>query len=358
MIQRIFHPIGQGAFYSERHDHFNMVFDCGTWNKTKLSEKVVKQSFREEDIVNVLFISHFDADHVNRIETLKNHCRRIDKVIMPLLHRNEILFLSNYYRIIGVPELVTLVESPEEYFGTDTSIIRVEPSDITDSQVEGTSLEIENLPRQIKSGTNIRIPNIDWIFVPFNHEYRNRHNDLLQLFIANKIDINKFTNDLEYALDLRNIAKDLYNKLSGGINQNSMLLYSGPLNRHHWIKEIAFYNQNYIRVHPFFRHHYNDYERVACVYTGDGDLNETNIKNIYHQYWDNVGTIQIPHHGDIKAFNKQILNDRFYQCPISVGLTNIYGHPSGKVICDILSTYSDPILITERPNSVFAEFLY
>ena len=26
---RMFHSIGQGAFYSERHDGYNIVYDCG-----------------------------------------------------------------------------------------------------------------------------------------------------------------------------------------------------------------------------------------------------------------------------------------------------------------------------------------
>ena len=34
MIQRFFHPVGQGAFYSERHEYqgsdLNIVYDCGT----------------------------------------------------------------------------------------------------------------------------------------------------------------------------------------------------------------------------------------------------------------------------------------------------------------------------------------
>jgi hypothetical protein len=45
MIQRIFHPIGQGAFYSERHENINIVYDCGNWKNTKLADRVVKQSF-------------------------------------------------------------------------------------------------------------------------------------------------------------------------------------------------------------------------------------------------------------------------------------------------------------------------
>lgn len=100
MVKRIFHPIGQGAFYSERHDGFNMVYDCGGLPKTKLSEKLVKQSFRKSDSIDILFISHFDSDHINQIATLKNHCSKIKVVVLPLLEEFEQKMLTFIYRSI------------------------------------------------------------------------------------------------------------------------------------------------------------------------------------------------------------------------------------------------------------------
>lgn len=46
-ILRVFHPIGQGAFYSERHDNFNIVYDCGEWKNSKRATKVVEESFEK-----------------------------------------------------------------------------------------------------------------------------------------------------------------------------------------------------------------------------------------------------------------------------------------------------------------------
>lgn len=40
---------------------------------TKLADKVVKNSFRNNDEIDVLFISHFDFDHVNKIDTLRKN---------------------------------------------------------------------------------------------------------------------------------------------------------------------------------------------------------------------------------------------------------------------------------------------
>ncbi len=94
MIQRIFHPIGQGAYYSERHDNYNIVYDCGNWKNTKKADRVVENSFNKTDKINLLFISHFDIDHVNKINVLKSNFK-IEKVVLPLLHKEEKKLLSN-----------------------------------------------------------------------------------------------------------------------------------------------------------------------------------------------------------------------------------------------------------------------
>lgn len=94
MIQRIFYPVGQGAFYSERHENCNIVYDCGSMSISK-GRKVVSQRFSKEDIIDILFISHFDYDHISLIEDLKATVKEIRFVVMPLLHHNEKILLFN-----------------------------------------------------------------------------------------------------------------------------------------------------------------------------------------------------------------------------------------------------------------------
>ena len=92
MIQRFFHPIGQGAFYSERHTSYNIniVYDCGTTNpSSQAKQRVVNQSFRKDEIIHILFISHFDKDHISLIDTLKKTVQRIERVVIPLLYDEE-----------------------------------------------------------------------------------------------------------------------------------------------------------------------------------------------------------------------------------------------------------------------------
>ena len=372
MIKRIFHPIGQGAFYSERHENFNIVYDCGNWRNTKLADKVVKQAFTKNEVVDILFISHFDYDHVNKIKTLSEHTK-IKKVIMPLRHENEKTLLINLYRALNFP-ILTLIENPQEFFGKETQIITVSPSENSESPVNDNigSIDLDNLTTSsIQSGSILRkkFKSYEWVFIPFNYDYKVRNFELENLLSENGFDIERLKNDSQYTINetISNLKKikDIYTKVSGNINQNSMLLYSG-INclRKDCEKDVfcidypyRFYTCcdefYYIRWHRMARKRH----RVSCVYTGDSDLNVVKIKSIFRNFWKSVGTIQIPHHGDIKSFDKSVFDDRYYWCPISVGEKNSYGHPSSKVITDILSQDSCPILVTENLSSGFIEHI-
>ncbi len=373
MIERIFHPIGQGAFYSERHENFNIVYDCGNWRNTKLADRVVKQAFAENEVVDILFISHFDYDHVNKIKTLNKHTQ-IKKVIMPLLHNNEKNLLINLYRALNF-SILTLIENPQEFFGEKTQIITISPSENNESPMNDNiePIDLDNLTTSnIQSGSILRknFKSYEWIFIPFNYEYKTRNNELERLLSENGFDVEKLKTDSNYTINeviaSRKKIKDIYTKVSGNINQNSMLLYSGIncLHKNDCEQKVFCFDYpfryfrcddvfHHIRWHKIARKRY----RVSCIYTGDSDLNVVRIKSIFRNFWKSVGTIQIPHHGDIKSFDKSVLNNKYYLCPISVGEKNSYGHPSSKVIANILSQDSCPILVTENLSSGFIEHI-
>lgn len=374
MIKRIFHPIGQGAFYSERHDNFNIVYDCGTeWkNRGKKSiDKMIKQSFSKDDEIDILFISHFDYDHVSKIKVLRDHVKAIKKVIMPLLNPSEINLLLNIYRAMPSFNINNLVSNPEEFFGEDTRILRVEPSEKFSESIDINTQNIDEIQGDIiQSGVPLekRFSNYSWVYIPHNHELQTRFKDLKEALELKGFDIDKLQDDPKYTLnkieeDIRiskakggKLFREVYDKLDGKINQNSMVVYSGV--KRNSSSHFDRHNSNFY-VHSL--HHFQDcylrHEEIAvsCIYTGDTDLNVVKIKKIYQSYWDSVGTIQIPHHGDKYSFNKDFLDDRYFICPISVGKTNSYGHPSMDVIADIISQNSCAILVTEELDSGFIE---
>ena len=138
-----------------------------------------------------------------------------------------------------------------------------------------------------------------------------------------------------------------------------MFLYSGPPTK----EDLTFqdlYWKNYIfNNFPcyIFSYSFSIEEKVGCLYTGDGNLSLVDVKKIYEKYWDLIGTIQIPHHGSLASFDNKILKDNKFICPISVGKDNPYGHPSIKVISEILSHKSYPIYVTEDIDSIFIEII-
>lgn len=351
MIKRIFHPIGQGAYSSERHQDFNIVYDCGNWKKTKLSEKVVRQSFKMTDEIDILFISHFDSDHINRVETLKNHCAKIKIVVLPLLHEEEKKLISNIYLSID-ESIVPIISNPEDFFDKETKIIYVRP---TEKRKLNEEYNLEKLNKnQIIESRSIIKKDDDWIFVPFNFEYENRHAELVKLLRDNSIDYDKLKNDLIYSLSNRKKIRSIYDHLEGKINKNSMMVYSGPPSQDNLIRQIYRSSGFGFYIDPRKE---DIKKRIACIYTGDGDLNTVKLSQEFQEYWDLVGTVQIPHHGDIKSYNNEDLVSNSYFCPISVGLDNSYGHPSSTVITDLYANNNIPITITERMQDFYFEII-
>ena len=100
-VTRVIHPIGQGAFYSERIEcddrTYNIVYDCGSGNfnkAPKLLEREITSYYKKNDVIDALFISHFDNDHINGINELRRHTSEIKNVIVPLIEQEDFWFYS------------------------------------------------------------------------------------------------------------------------------------------------------------------------------------------------------------------------------------------------------------------------
>ena len=121
-VIRTFHPVGQGAFYSERHicddKEYNIVYDCGTeWRNRGKSfiKNIVKQYYNKNETIDILFISHFDYDHVSMIDTLNKSVKNIKNVVLPLLHENDKIILSLVFNLFGYKNISTLINDPNKF---------------------------------------------------------------------------------------------------------------------------------------------------------------------------------------------------------------------------------------------------
>jgi beta-lactamase superfamily II metal-dependent hydrolase len=363
-VIRTFHPIGQGAFYSEIHSHegeeFTIVYDCGS-NAPKKLEKKIKSVFPQGHKIDILFISHFHKDHINGIDFLKKYCK-IKKVVIPFLD-DEAKALVKIANVIdsGYSE-IELIDNPNGFFGKDVSVIiidQIDPSETTqnDNNLEDT-IDISKMnEKTYKSGTNFTLSTtaIPWFFIPFNY----KHDERKEQF---KIELSRYTLTLanldtvsKILTNKPNIVK-AYNNVDGDLNKNSMALFSGPKTN----DQISSFQCS----HCFCRHHchfrFRLYFESGCLYMGDIDLKEPNLVNDLKSKLNSVipyiGTLQIPHHGSIKNFDKSILCKNIHCAIFSYGTKNTYGHPSDKVINDIIISGIYPYLVTEEQHSMVTQW--
>ncbi|MGE6475166.1 hypothetical protein [Psychrobacter sp. NPDC078631] len=374
MMIRTFHPVGQGAFYSERHNALNIVYDCGTMAPRK-ARAVVEDAFKDE-VIDVLFISHFDKDHISSIPDLKNSAQKIRAVVLPLLNNQQRNFLLNFYSSFSA-DLVNIITNPESYFGSDTNIIRVRATTITtnvDRRFEDRDLRElinnnSNESIEIESGTPLTITStagiepIRWCFVPYNYEDKIRRIEVDRELNKVGISTSKLMNDPNYTLSnlanttLKNKIKNIYDKLQGKINENSMLLYSGPdlSNNLRKCQYCHLSHHKILLINSKFC--YTCLCMSGCIYTGDSDFKCFKLKDIYAGYVDHVDVIQIPHHGSKYDFDLQAL-EGFSRTIMPVShRTTSSKHPDAEVVKELTINGFHVISINENTNSEFRQFI-
>jgi len=347
---RTFHPVGQGAFYTEIHEYsgqtFTIVYDCGSGKGSRtplVIKKEIETTFTNHRVIDVLFISHFHADHINGINFLKQHCD-IKCVVIPLLSPKAVILTKLYNLIEKDFSETEIIDNPSGYFGEGTTIIRIEERNNNENQ---NNINPDN-PIVLPEAQSTTYPsgsvfkstiNDDWFFIPYNY----KQNELIQLFEAYLLtnykisleDIKTTDNILEYKSNLRN-AYQLVNK---NLNNNTLILYSGKKLSNKLKLNIPLRCLNFqnpicqIRTIKLIR--ILQKVQSGCLYTGDIDLNQNNIvSEIKHHYSDFlpfIGTIQIPHHGSHLSYNSDIIEKEIVHAIISYG-ENTYGHPSEWVL--------------------------
>ena len=138
-----------------------------------------------------------------------------------------------------------------------------------------------------------------------------------------------------------------------------MILYSGKKS-YDYVHCFNCFNC-FNHFHPlYFHRHFHLKLQSGCLYMGDIDLNEPNIVADINaklsQVLKFIGTLQVPHHGSVHNFTTSILQ-RNTSCAIfSFGTSNAYGHPSARVIGDVVANNIYPHFVTEDPTSIVIQW--
>ena len=87
-VVRTIHPVGQGAFYSETlhrpglNDDKHIVYDCGVLPMSSRLAEEINNFLPTGSTIDIMFISHFHADHVNGLKLLAEKYK-IKNLVLP-----------------------------------------------------------------------------------------------------------------------------------------------------------------------------------------------------------------------------------------------------------------------------------
>lgn len=282
MIERTFFSVGQALFCRERVDNRTIMYDCGGQ-----TEAIVKSVIDAEypagnnSVVDALFISHYDKDHINGVFHLLNSCQ-VNHLFLPMVTSlsKMLLYIGQRYS----SQMRSFYADPKAFvqrYSEGTQVNYVRESDDRIAQVN-EPIDIEAIGgADIPSVSLLRYrDNPDWIYVPFNRKLMTFQEETAFL---QKIGLpaNATFNDIlkewrKQHLALKRIVGQLGIIDIKKINDYSMTLYSGSIN-----------------------------QRNGCLFLGDYNAHSyfAELKQAYQPLWNNIRVIQVPHHGSVHNYD-------------------------------------------------------
>lgn len=325
-IQYNFHGVGQGLFCSGSAGDFQWVYDCGSFNKKKLSTAINQFSGR----INLLAISHFHEDHINGIPELKK--KGIDAVLLP--------FLTKGMRALVLIDLISsgnnvsadclrLLHSPPKYF-EKSRIIYVVPFQ---SNLPGKAelvlkdlRERNDIPTQSddpwEAGNNIhklssggKLDCNEFFFVPFYDASRFQSEEELASRCGSLKEIEAFfaNRDIDSSLwEIEKIINEMKQQRKGDVpyaERYSMCLLGTPaVSQGGMNTEGICQCIKRCEACPNYRQCSLCGSKTCVLYTGDAPLKaQYRVKNFtdhYKEYLKKIFCFQVMHHGSKYNFSK------------------------------------------------------
>jgi len=129
-----------------------------------------------------------------------------------------------------------------------------------------------------------------------------------------------------------------------------LTLYSG-LRKNNQDRNLRFNRRLFLDpFHP--RSHF-----VGCLYLGDYNAKDIgsmkDLELAYTNYWDLIGTIQIPHHGSFYNYNDKLNKNRGLSSIMSANYNS--KDPHALTVKSIILNYGFPVIVTEQPSTRFIE---
>lgn len=413
-----YRPIGQGLFFTGKFNHvssgdsFTMVYDCGhstySTNASYIDAEIDEFVLEIVDKIDMLVISHFHADHINKITELLTKSRGAKEVYLPYLSEEEkyLYLIDNLFDGNSDKESVrSFINDPVRILKElkveqinfihhydkpdDSGSLDTEPKPFDDNpkfEFKITKfLDKNTVVQEADKQENVH-HHYDSGYIELNHFWQFKFfNKKLDVSLLSKLktelkSLLKTTNDptqddITNALSSSKITiqnlKSVYLNVfrSTKLNDTSMLLLNTPKSPR---SEIAICNcqkklnnRDHLRYlccnnrYRYIRHIHN----YSFLLTGDIKLNDSCSDELESKWGqrtlDQIRILQIPHHGANKYLTKVAL-DRFSGVNygvINYGLGNQYSHPSKHTI-DLIHNANTPINLMHATQLNRVRFVY
>ena len=386
-MQRLFLPVGQGAFYCEKFSEedfcgkVNVVYDCGSVSGFKALKSTIEWVFEKNESIDAVFLSHLHEDHINGLPLLMNWCD-VKRVYLPMMAVDDLALMRLAYGVRRHPKPSLYEGIRDGYYMAERFVEDVmrEPADAIRrhhseySQNRGSTIEVVHIPVGNADGvlnaaymtSHTVFGNMvgdgllpKWVYAPFNIRNTLEAERVKQRFVhsfGNDMSPSRIANligEADRSEDILDKIRGLYKGIRGGFNANSMTLYSGATD-----STLRQYPDVDVSVLNKFNCIIPNYTESGGLYTGDffaanGKPYWSELKAAYCRFWSNIGCVQVPHHGSKYNFNGDLLAMNAYNV-ISVGFGNMYHHPSNAVVSQYLARQTFPFIVTQSPNSIFS----
>lgn len=374
LVKMVQHSVGQGGLHCGEltlgQKPLRWVYDCGS-NQTDALTREVGSVARGGDI-DLLFLSHFDSDHVNGVDLLLSQVK-VREVVLPYLNEETLIAiiardaargaltgvfveaasnLPSWFGSRGV-ETVTFIEYRD---GDD-----VDGPDVPDApdgggdgdiigkwtggkeQILGSSTATQTgegtarLLHVSQGGALLLMAQgrlLNWILLPYVHKpsaaLMKAFNDALDTEFGKGIDkktLAQKAKDPEVRAKLRNC----YDALWANHNLISMTLYCGPLKQEPIEIEFCAAPR-----HSYWHDAYEWFDCGGWMLTGDAHFNgqrrRQRFLKFYQKFLGLTNVLMLPHHGSIHNHSNEVLDA---MPKLRVGFAaagpNNYGHPHNAV---------------------------
>ena len=170
---RKFHNVGEALFVVEKIDKYNFVYDCGGQGISSV-ENAIKNAFEKDEKIEAVFISHYDADHINGLHFLLQYCK-VKRLILPMM-TDTIKFILLFLQVYE-GNMEDFIINPEEYvrkISQETKVVFIADARRDDLYSRGQSERSFDELSQLMPGKNIIRSGMNlisdkllgWVFIP------------------------------------------------------------------------------------------------------------------------------------------------------------------------------------------------